>query len=442
MARPLSFIRTMPYISESRSWREDPARHLPTVLSVTRHIERAQEAERALLDGVFYVDFVGLDRTALAANPSVPFEPLTALAALAAHTRHIGLIGTVSTMFTPPFGLARQLASLEQLSGGRIGWNAVTSFAAAEAYGHRSLPSPGERYRQAQEVVDVVRALWDSWPADAVVADPETGRYADVDRIRHVSWHGEHVDVEGALDIPRSPQGGPVLFQAGASSDGIAFAGRNAEAIFAATPTHGLAAEFAGALSEAATAAGRRREDIRILPGVHLYVRDTVPEAQAAARAAAVTPHRIESILADLEVELPTLTLRGLDLDRPIPAHVFPSREEIAGLGARRSRIETYRRLAYDDAPTYREFLERSAISGPHAAMIGTPDTVADEMARWQATGAADGFTLLGGDEISHLDRTLLAELRRRGLFRTDYTGSTLRDHLGLREPAGLFSRS
>jgi len=171
-------------------------------------------------------------------------------------------------------------------------------------------------------------------------------------------------------------------------------------------------------------------------------VRDTVPEAQAAARAAAVTPHRIESILADLEVELPTLTLRGLDLDRPIPAHVFPSREEIAGLGARRSRIETYRRLAYDDAPTYREFLERSAISGPHAAMIGTPDTVADEMARWQATGAADGFTLLGGDEISHLDRTLLAELRRRGLFRTDYTGSTLRDHLGLREPAGLFSRS
>ncbi len=435
MARQLSFIRTVPYISEQRSWREDPARHLPAVTTLQGHLRHAREAERALLDGVFYVDFIGLNRTSLSANPSVPFEPMTILAAVAAHTRRLGLIGTASTMFTPPFGLARQFASLEQISGGRAGWNAVTSFGAAESYGLRDLPSPEARYRQAQEVVDAVVDLWDSWPADTVVADAATGVYADTDRIRHVSRHGEFVDVEGGLDIPRSPQGRPVLFQAGASTDGLAFAGRNAEAVFAATPTRSLAGEFSAALTAAVERAGRRREDVRILPGVHLYVRETREAAWAAARAAAVTPHRIESIIGDLEVELPDLALRGLDPDRPIPAHVFPTPEQIAALGARRSRIETYRRLAYDDSPTYREFLERAAISGPHAAMIGTPESVADEMAEWFETGAADGFTILGGDDIPALDATLLTELRRRGLFRTEYAGTTLREHLGLLRP-------
>jgi FMN-dependent oxidoreductase (nitrilotriacetate monooxygenase family) len=434
--RQLSFIRTVPYISESRSWREDPERHLPGVLSPQRHFERAREAERALLDGVFYVDFTGLNRTAIAANPDVPFEPMTILAALAAHTDRIGLIGTASTLFTAPYGLARQFASLEQISGGRAGWNAVTSFAAAEAYGLDALPSPADRYRQAQEVVDAVRALWSSWAPDAVVADAESGVFVDVERIAHVSIHGDFVDVEGALDIPRSVQGQPVVFQAGASADGIAFAARNAEAIFAATPTRALAAEFSAELGRAARATGRQRDDIRILPGAHLYVRDTIEKAWEAAQTAAVTPHRIESILSDLDEELPTLRLRGLELDRPIPADAFPGPDEIARLGARRSRIETYRRLAYDETPTYREFLARAAISGPHAAFIGTPVSVADEMEEWLTSRAADGFTILGGDEIPHLDETLFAELRRRGLFRTEYEGSTLREHLRLPAPA------
>jgi FMN-dependent oxidoreductase (nitrilotriacetate monooxygenase family) len=438
MQRQLSFIRTMPFISESRSWRQDPDRYLPEVISLARHIERAQEAERAGLDAVFYVDFIGLNRTAVAANPHPPFEPLTILAAVAAHTSRIGLIGTASTMFTYPFGLARQFASLEQISGGRSGWNAVTSFAASESFGYRQLPAPQERYAQAQEVVDAVGLLWDSWADDAIVGDAATGLYVDPARIAHVSFHGEHVDVEGGLDLPRSPQGRPVIFQAGASADGIAFAGRNAEAIFAATPNLGLALEFAASLSHAAEASGRTRDDVRILPGVHLYIRDTVEEAWAAARAAAVTPHRIESILADLDVELPSHGLRGLDPDRPIPADALPSPHEIARLGARRSRVETYRRLAYDGAPTYREFLERSAISGPHAAMIGTPETVADEMAEWLGRRAADGFTLLGGDGVARLDETLFPVLRQRGLFRTEYTGATLREHLALPRPLGV----
>jgi N-acetyl-S-(2-succino)cysteine monooxygenase len=435
MDRQLSFIRTMPFISESRSWRRDSGA-LAEVTSVARHVERALEAERAGLDGVFYVDFTGLDRTAIAANPRTPFEPMTIMAAIAAQTSRIGLIGTASTMFTYPYGLARQFASLEQISGGRTGWNAVTSFAAQESFGFTELPTPPERYAHAQEVVDVVAQLWDSWAPDAVVADTGRGVYADPARIRHVSFHGKYVDVEGGLDIPRSPQGRPVLFQAGASTDGIAFAGGNAEAIFAATPSLSLALEFSAQLATAARRAGRGRDDIRVLPGVHLYVRETREAAWAAARAAAVTPHRIESILADLDVECPQIRLRGLDPAQPIPASAFPSAAEVEQLGARRSRVEVYRRLAYDGAPSYGEFLDRAAISGPHAALIGTPASVAQEMEQWLESRACDGFTLLGGDPVALLDQTLLPELRRRGLFRTEYTGTTLRDHLGLPLPA------
>jgi FMN-dependent oxidoreductase (nitrilotriacetate monooxygenase family) len=440
MPRRLSFVRTMPFISESRSWREDPDRHLPEVISLERHIERAREAEAAGLDALFYVDFIGLDRTALARNPQPPFEPLTILAAIAAHTTRIGLVGTASTLFTYPYGLARQFASLEQISRGRAGWNAVTGFSTAEAFGIAHLPAPEQRYQHAQEAVDAVTQLWESWSEEAVIADAGRGVYADVDRIRDVAFAGDHVRVRGGLDIPRSPQGRPVLFQAGASTDGVAFAGRNAEAVFAATPNLGLAIEYSQQLADAARAGGRDRDDIRVLPGLHLYVRESVEEAWRAARAAAVTPHRIDSILADLEVELPSLALRGLDPDRPIPADVFPSPSQIEGMGARRSRIATYRRLAYDGRPTYREFLERSAIAGPHAVMIGTPQTVADEMERWLDARAADGFTLLGGDGITHLDRTLLPELRRRGMFRAGYEGTTLREHLGL--PAVMRQRS
>ncbi|MCU1482045.1 MAG: class flavin-dependent oxidoreductase [Subtercola sp.] len=433
--RHLSLVTTMPFISESRSWRESP-HFVDEVVSLERHIARARAAEAAKLDAVFYVDFIGLNRTAIAANPAVPFEPMTVMGAIAATTSKIGLIGTASTMYNYPFNVARQFASIDQLSGGRSGWNVVTSFSAEKSFGLEALPAPAERYARAQEFLDAVIALWQSWQPDAVVADARSGVWADVSRIHDVRVDGEYITLDAALDVPRSPQGHPVVFQAGASAEGIAFAGRNAEAIFAATPVFTIAQEYYAATKAAAVGAGRAAESVIVLPGVHVYLGATDAEAWGSARAAAVTEHRITSILKDLEVEFPELDLSGLAPDAPIPPERFPSRERVEKWGGRRSRIEVYRRLAFDGAPTrpptYRQFLERSAISGPHAAFIGTVQSVADEMERWFRGGAADGFTLIGGDSVAELDRELLPELRRRDLFRTDYEGSTLRSHFAL----------
>lgn len=403
------------------------------ITDAAAQIRIAQDAERAKLDGIFVVDFIGLDRYNAEHGPVSPFEPMTELAAMAACTERVGLIGTMSTLFNFPYNVARQFASLEHFSGGRSGWNIVTSFKNEGLFGYDELPAPGVRYAAAQEFVDVVDELWDSWDEDAVVADPERGIWADMSKVRDVDFVGEYHKVRGGLDSPRSPQGRPVMMQAGASDEGIEFAGRNAEVIFAGHPVLDMAAEYYERVKTSVEASGRTRDKVVVLTGAHIYLGDTEEAAWEHARAHAEPEEaRVAGILIDLRGQLPGFSIDGLDWDAPVPDDLFPSAEEIDQLPGRRSRTQVYRRLAMEYSPTLRHFLDFTSIAGAHTAFIGTVETVADQMEKWFRSGGCDGFVFLGGESVATLDEALLPELRRRGLFREDYSGVTLRDHLGL----------
>lgn len=394
----------------------------------------AQDAERAKLDAVFMTDFPGLDRTLVAMKPISPFEPMTYLAAMAAVTHRLGLIGTMSTLFNYPFNITRQFSSLEHISGGRSGWNLVTSFKNEGCFGFDSLPAPAERYAAAQETLDICKELWGSWAPDAVVADRERAVYADVEKIRDVDFVGDHHRFTGGLDSPRSPQGRPVVFQAGASEEGLDFAARNAEVIFSGQPLYDYAKEYRDKLGNAVQAHGRAPKDVLVVAGLQVYVGETEEKAWERARSATFTPaDRLDqNILSDLRGEIPGFTFKGLDLDAPVPPDLFPSIEDIRAGKGRRSRTESYRRLALDYSPTLRHFLDFIAVSGVHTAFVGTVNQVADEMEHWFKTGVCEGFAFIGGDTVAELDATLLPELRRRGLFRSEYDGATLREHLRL----------
>lgn len=409
--------------------------HSEPVAATTRPgriADLAVAAEEAKLDAVFFIDFIGLDRFNAQREPISPFEPMTALATMAAHTDRVGLIGTMSTMFNFPYNVARQFASLEHFSSGRSGWNLVTSFKNEALFGFDELPSPKDRYDAAQEFLDICLQLWDSWDPDAVVADPERGIWADIDKIRDVHYEGTHYQLHGGLDAPRSPQGRPVVMQAGASDEGVAFAGRNAEVIFAGHPVLEMAAEYYSRVKSVAVDAERSPSEMAVLTGVHIYLGETEDHAWQRARAAAIPERdRVEAILGDLRGQLPGFNLDGLDWDEPMPADRFPTAGEIEKLPGRRSRTQVYRRLALEHSPTVRHFLDFTSIAGAHTAFIGTVQQVADEMERWFAGGGCDGFAFIGGDTVRTLNVKLLPELRRRGLFRTEYEGSTLREHLG-----------
>ena len=416
------------------SWRHPDATPLP-LTDIRYYIDCARRAEAAHFDSIFLADqLVVADDVDHAGRTWL--EPVTVLAALAVSTERIGLIATASTTYTEPFNLARQFASLDHISGGRIGWNIVTSWAVAAArnFGDTGQVSHADRYVQGEEFMRVVKGLWDSWGDDAVLDDRANGRYARKDRIRAINHRGPHYSVAGPLNLPRSPQGRPVLVQAGSSDTGRRFAARHAEAIFTAHMEKATAKAFYADLKALVAAEGRRRDQALILPGLSPMIAGTEAEARRMVREL--------NELTDVEVGRKRLSARfgghdftHLPLDTPLRPEDFPDPGTVE---AARSRAEVIVGLVRREQPTLRQLLASLAGARGHFTFAGTPEQVADLMQDWFEDGAADGFNVMPPVLPKMLDvfaSEVIPILQKRGLFRRAYDGRTLRDHYQLERP-------
>jgi len=399
----------------------------------------AQLAEGAGFDSLFLADSPAMHGTG-EFRPPGKLDPLTLLTAISQATRDIGLIATVSTTYNSPYGLARRLASIDHVSGGRIGWNIVTSAGADEAanFGLDDRPDHAARYARADEFLDVVKQLWDSWETEAVVADKTTGQYADPTRIHRLDHAGTWFKVAGPLNVERPPQGYPLLVQAGSSEHGRDFAARHAEAIFTAHQTFESAAEFYADVKARATAMGRSPESVVVLPGIVPIIGTTEEEARALERhldELRVAEYGLDQLAAILEVDAAELVL-----DEPIPEHVLA--RPVQGFQSRSALIAD---LAEREQLTVRQILGRLGGGRGHFTFVGTPDQVADTMVSWFEGGAADGFNIMAPVLPSGLE-TFIADvlpiLHGKGLFRPEYRGRTLRDHYGLPVPPNQFTTS
>ena len=420
------------------SWRH-PASSPLALTDIRYYQDLAQRAEAGLFDSIFLADQLALGNDAAQA-PRTWLEPVTVLAAVAVATKRIGLIATCSTTYTEPFNLARQFGSLDHISNGRVGWNIVTSWlaTAADNYGGAGQLSHADRYARAEEYMAVVSALWDSWAEDAVLDDRAGGRYAKPDRIRPIDHKGECYQVAGPLNLPRTPQGRPVFVQAGSSDTGRQFAARHAEAVFTAHLEKGTARAFYADLKSLVTAQGRSPDHVLILPGLSAMIGSTEAEAQRLARDT--------EDLSDPEVGRKRLSGRfgghdfsHLPLDRPLSPEDFP---EPSSVEAARSRTEVIVGLVRRERPTLRQLLGTLAGARGHFTFAGTPEQVADLIEDWFTDGAADGFNIMPPLLPSMLDvfsAEVVPLLQRRGLFRTAYAGTTLREHYGLPWPASRF---
>jgi len=420
------------------SWRH-PASSPLALTDIGYYQDLAQRAEAGLFDSIFLADQLALGNDASQAARTW-LEPVTVLAAVAVATRRIGLIATCSTTYTEPFNLARQFGSLDHISNGRVGWNIVTSWlaTAADNFGGGGQLSHEERYVRAEEYMAVVEALWDSWAEDAVIDDRDGGRYAKPDRIRPINHKGAYYKVAGPLNLPRTPQGRPVFVQAGSSDTGRRFAARHAEAVFTAHLEKATAQAFYADLKALTTAEGRSPEQVLILPGLSPMIGSTEAEAQRLARET--------DELSDPEVGRKRLSGRfgghdfsHLPLDRPLSPEDFPAPSSVE---AARSRTEVILSLVRREKPTLRQLLGTLAGARGHFVFAGTPEQVADLIEDWFTNGAADGFNIMPPLLPSMLDvfgAEVIPLLQRRGLFRTTYAGTTLREHYGLPWPKSAF---
>lgn len=421
------------------AWRHPDAAESTTLRDFT---DFARRAEAAKFDAIFLADGVAarlkdpVSASRKAHNGVYPFEPITLLSALAAVTERIGLVATASTSFSDPFNLARQFASLDHLSDGRAGWNLVTSGdpEAAHNFGRDAEVLHADRYDRAEEFADVVLGLWDSWEDDAFVRDRATGRYFDPEKLHVLEHRGRHFRVKGPLNIPRSPQGHPVVVQAGASEPGKALAARTAEAIFAAQITLDEATAFYADVKGRLGRHGRTEEDLRILPGVFPVVGRS--ESEARSKFDALQNLIQPEVGINLLSSLTGVDLRDYDLDAPVP-------ESLPESNGGKSRQALLLDLAHREGLSLRELYLRVAGARGHWQVVGSPSQIADTLQeRFEAYGA-DGFNIMApilpGGLQDFID-LVVPELRRRGLFRTEYEGRTLRENLGLRRPPNRFS--
>ncbi|MDJ0393745.1 LLM class flavin-dependent oxidoreductase [Rhodococcus sp. G-MC3] len=408
----------------SAAWRH-PRSRVEDLGDIRYYEELAQTAERGKFDAVFFADGHSVRDPAGAGTWFL--EPITALTAMARATRRIGLVTTISTTFYTPFHAARLLASLDHISGGRAGWNVVTSMFDAEArnHGYDEIPARAERYARAEEFVEVALALWDSWDADALVLD-RAGMYADPEAVHPIDHVGEHFSVDGPLTVPRSPQGRPVLFQAGASGQGRDLAAQYAEAIYAVAYDIESGASYYADVKARIDKAGRDPSAVGIMPGLVTYVGSTMAEARAKkAELDALLP--VSQSLRQLGMFVEQ-DCSGWELDAPVP--VLPPIGEFTGP---HGRYETILRIIAKDSPTVRELLGTLAAGGGHATMIGTPESIADDIEAWVHRGAADGFNLmppLYPDSLTDFVDEVVPILQSRGVFRREYSADTLRGHL------------
>ncbi|WP_313474917.1 LLM class flavin-dependent oxidoreductase [Agrobacterium pusense] len=419
------------------AWRHPKSNH-KALTDLALYVDAAEIAEKAKFDAVFLADTLAAGNSSGLASTGA-LEPIVLLSVLAAHTKKIGLIGTASTTYSLPYTLARQFATLDHLSNGRAGWNIVTSWApeAGANYGLQQNVDHENRYRLAEEFVEAVDALWKSFPADAIIDDRDGGRYLDRDRVAPANYVGAHYRTKGPLNVPESPQSRPVYIQAGQSDAGRNFAARWAEAIFTAHMTRESARTFYSDVKNRAIGYGRSPDDIVVLPGISAAIGSTTKEAEQ-------VWEELDA-LTSTDVGLTRLSARfgghdfsGIPLDRPMVKSDFPDPNTV---DASKSRVIGYVDMTLRENLTLRQLLRKLAGARGHFVATGTPDQVADVIEDWFRSGAADGFNVM--PPIINSQLALFAEevvpiLQKRGLFRQDYEGKTLREHFGLSELGGI----
>ncbi|KIX03551.1 uncharacterized protein Z518_07104 [Rhinocladiella mackenziei CBS 650.93] len=398
-----------------------------------------QKLEEAKFDAFFMADHLAVLNMPVEAlkrsHTVTSFEPFTLLSALSVVTEKIGLAATASTTYDEPYHIARRFASLDHLSNGRAAWNIVTTGnpESAKNFGRDEHMEHGDRYRRAREFYDVVTGLWDSFADDAFVRDQQSGIYFDPEKMHVLNHKGDDLKVRGPLNIARPVQGWPVIVQAGQSEPGRQLAAETAEAVFCSPRDLESAKALYTDIKGRATAAGRHPNHLKILPAAFIVIGDTVEEAKSKRLKLDSLVH-YDSAIASLSIALGTDT-SGFDPDGPLPA-------DIPETNASKTSRDSVLKLAKEENLTVRQLAQRyGGYSG--LAFVGTPETVADDMGTWLAEGAADGFTVTfpflpqGLDDVT---QRLIPELQRRGIFRRDYEGTTLRDHFGLPRPKNRFS--
>jgi N-acetyl-S-(2-succino)cysteine monooxygenase len=404
-----------------------------------------QMVERAKFDTIFFQDTAAVngsramargDMTRTRISRIVKLEPTTLLCALAAVTSHIGLIATATTTYNEPYNIARRFMSIDHISGGRAGWNLVTSQIEDEAqnFGYAEHVDHAKRYARAAEFYDVVVGLWDSWEDDALLRDKANGIYMDRDKVHFLNHEGEHFKVRGPLNVTRSPQGWPVVAQAGSSEAGRELAAKTADVVFTAQTQIDEAQAFYADVKARAARYGRSAEDIVIMPGITPVLGATMAEAR----------ERYEELQAllpdDLALQSMSHISGGLDLskfplDGPLP--------ELPPSNAAKARQALVVKTAREQNMTLRQIARHTAAAMGHRVLVGTAEYVADELEGWLKADAADGFNVICNHYPQPLEdfcRMVVPELQRRGVFRTEYEGTTLREHLGLRTPDNRYA--
>ncbi|ADG19765.1 Luciferase-like, subgroup [Paraburkholderia atlantica] len=412
------------------AWRLDEAEPRAFV-DVDHYVRVARIAEAGKLDAVFLADNAAIvDQIDF--RPITALEPTVLLASIAAATTHIGVIGTASTSYNEPYNIARRFATLDHVSNGRAGWNVVTTadLPSARNFGRDAVPNHAQRYERAAEFTEVVKALWDSWEDDAFVGDKAGGRFVDVAKVHAIAHRGRYFDVQGPLNVPRSPQGHPVVVQAGASADGRELAARHAEAVFSASQSFEESAAYRRDLNERAAAYGR--PPVKVLAGLTTIIGATHSEAlRRRDELVEQIPWRysLNRLAGTLGIDVERLTL-----DAPLP-------DDLALPGGGNGNHTFFHATlaeARRHGHTVRELIRALAGGTGHRVIVGTPEQIADDIERWFDGGAADGFNLmpdaLPGGLRDFVDG-VVPILQQRGIFRSEYEGTTLREHLGLDRP-------
>jgi len=424
------------------AWRH-PQSQADAATNFRSYVDMARTAERAKCDLIFLADTVAVrvaaeEAVSRSAQYVAGFEPITLISAMAALTENIGFVATCSTSYSEPYNVARMFGSIDHISGGRAGWNIVTTgenapamnFGRTENFGH------AERYDRAREFTRIVTGLWDSWDDDAFVLDRESGRYFDPKKLHALNHKGKWFSVKGPLNVPRSPQGQPVLVQAGSSNDGRDFAAEFAEAIFTGHLNLESAQEYYADLKTRARTFGRDPDKIVVMPGLSPVVGRTQKEAEE-------KQDYLQSLVHPIVArEVLSMLLAGVDLspyplDGPLPDLQLPA-------NAGQSTAQNWINLARRENLTVRQLAYRATHGRGKAAIIGTPEKIADTMQEWFEKGGADGFNIQPPVQPGFLNdfvELVIPILQERGLFRREYEGSTLRENLGLPRPVSRYYR-
>lgn len=425
------------------AWR-DPSAPVNCGVDIDHYAHLAALAERAAFHLIFLADTPSvseLDDAHIArSSRNDGFEPITLLSALSSRTQDIGLVGTATTTYNQPYHLARMFASLDHLSRGRAGWNVVTSGFKREAanFGEKDLPDHHVRYARAREFVGVVKGLWDSWEDDAFIRDKRSGIFADTTKLHLLNHRGDYLSVRGPLNIARPPQGYPVLVQAGASDTGIEFAAEFGEVVFTTAPYLEYGQKYYATLKEKARALGREDDQVLVMPGFIPIVGRTKQEASEKLERL----HSYEHI--DVQIGMASrglgsvVDLRAVNLDSLVP-DTLPQTNFI------QSRQKLYLDVAARQKFTWRRLIRFISDTNGHLMVVGTPDEIANAMVETFDHHAADGFNVIPAalpDGFKDFVDLVVPELRRRGKFRTGYSGQTLRENLGLERPPNRFVRA